>query len=126
MNDKQDPRNRRYYHGGNAGLPIGQYILPPAETGADNMADLNPLLRKDRVYVTKDIAGAMFFASRARNPIVYEVTPVGELEDDPDHNIKGIPFACPKAEIIGLHSVPEAVVRRNRLQMLVARPVAKP
>jgi hypothetical protein len=57
MNDKQDPRNERYYHGGDGGLLVGQYIEPPNVTGKDNMVGLNPLRNKDRVYVTKDIAG---------------------------------------------------------------------
>ncbi len=124
MNDKQNPT--RYFHGGHDGLLVGEYILPPAETGADNMADLNPLLRKDRVYITTNIASAMFFASAARNPMVYEVTPEGGVEDDPDSNEKGVSFACLKAKIIALHTVPEAVVQRNRLQMRVAGPVPKP
>jgi hypothetical protein len=118
MSDEHDPRRKRYYHGGNAGLVIGQYILPPIETGKDNMVGLNPLRREDRVYVTKDIAGAMFFASRADKPIVYEVTPEGDIEDDPDHNARGISFSCLKGKIIGLHNVPDYVVRRNRLQMM--------
>jgi hypothetical protein len=122
MNDEQDPRNKRYYHGGDGGLQVGEYILPPNDTGKDNMVGLNPLRRKDRAYMTKDIAGAMFFASRSTKPMVYEVTPEGDIEDDPDHKTTGISFACPKAKIIGLHSVPEAVVRRNRLQMMAARP----
>lgn len=96
MNDEQDPRNKRYYHGGDAGLLVGQYIEPPNVTGKDNTVGLNPLRNKDRVYVTKDIAGAMFFASRSDSPTVYEVTPEGEIEDDPDHRAKGISFACPK------------------------------
>jgi hypothetical protein len=122
MNDEQDPRNKRYYHGGDGGLQVGEYILPPNDTGKDNMVGLNPLRRKDRVYITQDIAGAMFFASRSTKPMVYEVTPEGDIEDDPDHKTTGISFACPKAKIIGLYNVPEAVVRRNRLQMMAARP----
>jgi hypothetical protein len=126
MNDEQDPRNKRYYHGGDAGLLVGQYIRPPDVTGKDNMVGLNPLRKKDRIYVTKDIAGAMFFASRYGSPMVYEVTPEGELEDDPDHNISGISFACPKAKIIGLHNVPDYVIQRNRLKMRAAHSIAKP
>ena len=124
MNDKPEPT--RYFHGGNDGLLVGEYILPPAETGADNMADLNPLLRKDRIYVTTNIAGAMIFASAARNPMVYEVTPEGGIENDPDSNEKGVSFACPKAKIIALHTVRDAVVQRKRLQMQAAGPVPKP
>ena len=126
MSDQNDPRNKRYYHGGVGGLLVGQYILPPNETGKDNMIGLNPLRKTDRVYVTKDIAGAMFFASGHDVPAVYEVTPEGIIEDDPDHKINGISFACPKAKIIAIHSVSSEVVRRNRAQMLAARPAAKP
>jgi rifampin ADP-ribosylating transferase len=117
MTDEKDPRNKRYYHGGDDGLKIGEYILPPNDTGKDNMIGMNPLRRKDRVYLIKDIAGAMWFASRSDNPMVYEVTPEDDLEDDPDHKIKGISFACPKAKIIALHNVPPDVILRNRLQM---------
>jgi hypothetical protein len=76
--------------------------------------------------VTKDIAGAMWFASRSDNPMVYEVRPEGDIEDDPDDKTKGISFACPKARIVALHNVPDEVIRRNRLQMLAAPPVPKP
>ena len=125
MTDEQDPRKKRYYHGGDAGLRIGEYILPPNDTGKDNMVGLNPLRRKGRVYITKDIAGAMFFASRSDNPMVYEVTPEGDIEDDPDHKTKGISFACPKGKIIALHNVPAYVVLRNRQQMRATPPVPK-
>jgi hypothetical protein len=121
MTDNQDPRRKRYYHGGDGGLQVGDYILPPNDTGKDNMVGLNPLRRKDRVYVTKDIAGAMFFASRSSSPMVYEVAPEGDIEDDPDHRTTGVSFACPKAKIIGLYNVPEAVVRRNRQMMAAGR-----
>jgi hypothetical protein len=104
------------------GLQVGDCIRPPNDTGKDNMIGLNQLRRKDRVYVTKDIAGAMFFASRSDNPKVYEVTPEGELEDDPDHKGTGVSFASRKAKIIAVYHVPEEIVRRNRLLMLGARP----
>jgi hypothetical protein len=126
MTDELTQTKKRYYHGGNGGLLVRQYILPPAETGVESMADLSPLLRIDRVYVTKDIAGAMFFASRAHNPTVYEVTPEGDIEDDPDYKTPDISFACPKAKIIALHNVPDEVIRRNRLQMIAAPPLPKP
>jgi hypothetical protein len=82
------------------------------------MIGLNPRRRKDRVYITKDIAAAMFFASRSQTPKVYEVTPEGDIEDDPDHNRKGISFACPKAKIIAVYNVPQEVVRHYQ-QMMV-------
>ena len=120
MTDEQDPRKKRYYHGGHDGLQVGDYILPPKDTGKDNMVGLNPLRRGDRVYVTKKIADAMFFASAAKKPMVYEVAPEGDIEDDPDHKTTGISFACPKAKIIGLYYVPDGVIRRNRQMMAAA------
>jgi hypothetical protein len=54
MTDEQDARKKRFYHGGDTGLKVGDFILPPNETGT---AGLNPLRRKDRVYVIKDVAG---------------------------------------------------------------------
>ncbi|NPU65380.1 hypothetical protein HL667_10270 [Bradyrhizobium sp. 83012] len=120
MTDEQDPRRKRYYHGGDGGLKVGDYILPPNDTGKDNMVGLNPLHRKDRVYVTKDIAGAMFFASGSLTPTVYEVAPEGLIEDDPDHKIKGVSFACPKARIIGFYNIPDVVIQRNRLMLAAA------
>jgi hypothetical protein len=42
----------RYFHGGNQKLQVGDYILPPSETGVMGMSDLNRLFRRDRVYVT--------------------------------------------------------------------------
>jgi hypothetical protein len=125
MNDEHDPRNKRYYHGGDGGLLVGQYIEPPNVTGKDNMVGLNPLRNKDRVYVTKDIAGAMWFASRSTSPTVYEVTPEGSLEDDPDHIKTGISFACPRAKIIGFHNIPSDVIERNRRQMMAVSACAK-
>jgi hypothetical protein len=125
MNDEQDPRNKRYYHGGDGGLLVGQYIEPPNVTGKDNMIGLNPLRNKGRVYVTKDIAGAMWFASRSDTPTVYEVTPEGNIEDDPDHTGKGISFTCPRAKIIGFHNIPDEVIQRNRRQMLAMATKAK-
>jgi hypothetical protein len=59
----------------------------------------------------------MWFASASDNPLVYEVTPEGTLEDDPDHKGTGVSFACPKAKIIAIYNVPDYVVLRNRRQM---------
>jgi hypothetical protein len=35
MMDEQDPRKKRFYHGGDGGLEVGDYILPPNDTGKD-------------------------------------------------------------------------------------------
>jgi hypothetical protein len=121
MMDVYDPRRKRFYHGGEAGLRVGDYILSPKEVGKDNMIGLNPLHSEDRVYLTKNIGDAMYFASRSDNPLVYEVTPIGELEDDPDFPTAGVSFACPKAKIIALYSIPPAVIQFCRQKMLNQR-----
>ena len=33
MNEPDKKPTTRYYHGGNRGLKVGQFILPPSETG---------------------------------------------------------------------------------------------
>ena len=92
--------------------------MPPAETGASSLAEWNPLVRSDRVYVTPNIDHARFYASAANNPVVYEVTPEGDLEDDPDCNIPGLSFACPKAKIIAIQKIPGKVIKKNRKAFL--------
>ncbi|MGA2057423.1 MAG: NAD(+)--rifampin ADP-ribosyltransferase [Bradyrhizobium sp.] len=115
MTDDKDPRKKRFYHGGDGGLKVGDYILPSKDnTGRNNMIGLNPLWREDRVYLTKNVADAWCFAARSNNPRVYEVTPLGELEDDPDLPTKGISFQCPKANIIALYEEPPGIVEHCR------------
>jgi hypothetical protein len=110
MIDEKDPRRKRFYHGGDDGLKVGEHILPSKDTGKNNMIGRNPLWREDRVYLTKNIADAWFFAARSDNPRVYEVTPSGELEDDPDLPTRGISFQCPKAKIIALYHEPLGII----------------
>ena len=117
MSDEHDPRNKRLFHGGADGLKVGEYILPPKDTGNDNMGGRNPLRREDRVYLTKSIGDAWCFASASNKPRVYEVIPTGELEDDPDIKTKGISFACPKAKIIALYDEPPGIVEYCRQMM---------
>ena len=110
---------KRYFHGGNRGLHVGDYILPHSETGVQGMA--HPLCRKDRVYVTPHIDHARFFASATKKPVVYEVVPEGEIENDPDANAFGVSFACPKARIIAVKKVPGRVIQRNQNKMRLGR-----
>jgi hypothetical protein len=108
----------RYFHGGNRNLQVGEYILPPLETGVTGMA--HPLCRRDRVYVTPDIVDARFYASAAPNPVVYEVVPDGEIEPDPDCNRPGGSFVCPRAKIIAIQKIPGKVIKKNKKLMLRA------
>jgi len=90
-----------YYHGGKAGLHVGDLVLPPASTGAITYLDRyydkaireSPTLRADiealrqrshqnedhLVYVTKDLAVAASFAGPIGD--VYQVEPLGNLTD---------------------------------------------
>jgi hypothetical protein len=101
----------RYYHGGPDGLTE---ILPPVKTGALSTSEVGPrALReraarvhsRDRVYVTQNFTAAALFAAGHRTSVVYEVTPIGALEDDPDCDERGLSFACERAEIVKAHKL---------------------
>jgi hypothetical protein len=105
----------RYFHGGNQGLQVGDYILPPdVAPGADFVE--HPLHQKDRVYVSTALAHAHFFASARPSPIVYEVEPEGTIEPDPDCNV-GISFTCPKAKVVAIHEIPRTEVEKYQAMM---------
>src|SRR4051794_27560013 len=52
-----DEPTTRYYHGGSRGLKVGQFILPPSETGKESASDFGAekVHRKDRVYVSTTV-----------------------------------------------------------------------
>ena len=107
----------RYFHGGNKGLRVGEYILPPATTktlSTSQLVDTRGNHRTDRVYVTTVFTEAQMFAAPNRKPVVYEVEPEGSLEDDPDNKLSGRSYACEKAKIISIHKVPGKVVKKVR------------
>jgi rifampin ADP-ribosylating transferase len=109
----------RYFHGGHRGLKVGDYILPPSETGRSSVSDFGAqsVHRKDRVYVTASQGDAEFFASASREPVVYEVKPEGQLEPDPDC-ISSVSFACPKAKIISIHKMSGKTIKKHRKAMI--------
>jgi hypothetical protein len=111
----------RYFHGGNRGLKVGEYILPPSETGRESASDFGaqPVHRKDRVYVITSLSDAQFFASGADEPVVYEVEPVGEFASDPDCR-SGVSFTCQKAKIIAVHKIRGKIIKKHR-KMMIAR-----
>ncbi len=121
-----------YYHGGVAGLRVGDELRPPCETDAPSIHDEtaaafpgqpNPH-RNDRVYVTTSHEVAFMYAyallSRGDNPpdrgAVYLVDPVGELERDPDQP----GFQCERAivravAVSAVFSTPEHHKRANAI-----------
>jgi rifampin ADP-ribosylating transferase len=114
----------RYFHGGRRGLVVGGYILPPLETKVPSTPDygeMGGLHRKDRVYVTTALVDAQFYAAASQDPIVYEVEPRGNLEDDPDCRGPGRSYACEKAKIIAIHKVRGKLIKKARKKMLQAK-----
>jgi hypothetical protein len=109
----------RYFHGGNRGLKVGDYILPPSETGRNSASDFGAQIvhRKDRVYATTSLTDAQLFASGSHDPVVYEVEPEGELAPDPDCT-SGVSFTCPKAKIIAIHRISGKNIKKARKALI--------
>jgi Rifampin ADP-ribosyl transferase len=103
----------RYFHGGNRGLRVGDYILPPSVTGGESASDFGAenIHRKDHVYVSTSVSHAQFFASGNKEPVVYEVQPEGELAPDPDCRSRS--FSCLKAKIISVYKIPGKIIKKG-------------
>lgn len=100
----------KYFHGGRRGIT---HLLPPSATKEKCSNDYfknNPMLaRRDRVYITTEIACAMMFAAfdPSLKGVVYEVEPIGEVEIDPDYlGEEKISFQCAEAKIIRIACKP--------------------
>lgn len=99
---------RTYYHGGIGGKLKGEMILPPSITrvkcGLDFISEEegNPA-RRDKVYITTSYECAMMYAATKggkHRPGLYEVTPIGLVELDPDYTgDDNISFRCDSAQI---------------------------
>ena len=60
------PRKKpqRYFHGGNFGLQIGEYVLPPSVTGVPQNGNVSPDIRRDdRIYMVKLFDQAAIWAA---------------------------------------------------------------
>ncbi|MCY1080321.1 hypothetical protein [Archangium lansingense] len=98
-----------YWHGGVSGLHVGDYILPPSVTGTqhilsvwDGHEEVRPGYRRDRVYLTGEMAVAEVFAAMCfpSSGWVYRVVPEGQLEVDPDSGEPGMSWVCARARIV--------------------------
>ena len=112
-----------YFHGGPYGLREGDFILPPAITGAKSCSDLGVKInnnphRKDRVYVTTTMDAAFMFGAQAPwcEVGIYAVIPWSELEPDPDCSEPNFSFQCESAKIIRV----ARISRKQRKQILSA------
>ncbi|WP_129590875.1 NAD(+)--rifampin ADP-ribosyltransferase [Bradyrhizobium shewense] len=114
---QSDPRP--YFHGGNAGLKVGQYILPPAETGAAQNGSVPSHIRgKDHIYMVRDFVEAAPWAAHHESPIIYQVEPEGNVENDPDVEKPGLSYRCPKAKIVAVHNIPANLLLAAQLELL--------
>ena len=116
----QDREDVNYFHGGEAGLRVGDRILPPSVTGVRAMADSLPpdhelapraevVTDRTKVYLTTVPEFARAFAALhpsgtfKRGGDVYRVEPEGDVEPDPDYSGEpGRSVRCGSALIVGI------------------------
>jgi hypothetical protein len=114
----------RFWHGGAPGLQAGDFVLPASETGtlaatdkvlfADAIQDGAVPYSSECVYLTNNIELALIFAGRYRGlGSVYEVSPVGRLDLDPDGSCAGS-YICERAKIVSRVPVHPRVLRTIR------------
>lgn len=114
----------KLYHGGPAGLRVGQFILPPDETHKPSSASYgaHSVCRRDRVYLTSSVESATTYAAMhpSLDGQVYVVEPVGELVDDPDCIEPGLSYEAERARIVGKIMVRGKDLKRIRKWMMEA------
>lgn len=107
--------SQKFYHGGYGGLCVGQSILPPSMTRAASTASYGAaaVCDRDKVYVTTDYDAALGFACAhpSGRGKLYEVEPVGDLEDDPDARKPGYSFQCERARIAKVFRVKGKLIK---------------
>lgn len=129
--------SRLLYHGGVAGLKVGDRLLPPDATGAATEAQLldavgmRLICRRDRVYVTATLDIARLYAALRACGDVYEVEVDQPLERDGAAMVLAdeTSYVCPAATIVAVveRAVPLSVARRimagelKAIEALVAR-----
>ena len=106
----------QFYHGTYAGwLRKGSNILPAIETGNQNFGLSSP----HHVYMTTDPEKARWYAEQTyknleangfkigntpifgAKPVVYRVSPIGHVEEDPNSDTPGVHWRAKKAKITG-------------------------
>lgn len=109
----------RYFHGGNCGLKVGDYILPPLKTGRKSVSDFGagPVHQKDSVYISVSQTDAQLFASANREPVVHEVEPEGDHSSDPDCT-SGVSFTCSRAKVIAVYKMSGKNIKKARIALI--------
>ena len=139
-----------YFHGGHPNLAVGDYILPAAETGVPttldflNAADKLKLrikgrefferdYRRDRVYISDNPEFAVYIGviHRPAGFGLYEIEPIGEIQEDPDWSRNeeffglvglGKMLMCERARIVDVLELPAEAIEQAR--RMVQRPDA--
>jgi hypothetical protein len=121
-----------FYHGGRPGLHVGDFLLPPTESGVAasvdrldldgvhaNLAQAASWIRRDHVYLTSSKNDAAVYASLhqlgtpTRGGDVYRVEPVGATEPDPDYCGPDTVVHCARARIV---EIVDTHVRRGSVE----------
>ena len=85
-----------WWHG--SGRIVGDLILPPSRTGVCRSGD-DAL--QDVVFVARSRGLALSYASSTDNPWLYEVEPIGPLQQDPGSTLAaGESMMCVGARIV--------------------------
>lgn len=117
-------RTSRLYHGGPAGLSVGDLIRPSISTGKQHGRSLHqPHYSPHKVYITTSQTYAQFFAKP--DGVVYVVEPIGRIQLDTDvPRATGDSYSCAAAEIVAIHDpipliddeITNAITRAERLR----------
>ena len=112
-----------WYHGGGAGLKVGDWILPTRVTGKVAAGEfLSKRLGvphtppRDVVFVTTSLDNAEIYAGMHKNPAVYRVQPSGPVEGLVSGICASDPSLgkCARARVVGVLELPPAVITMLR------------
>lgn len=100
---------KKLFHGSTVKLNVGDYLLPPSETGVKPRAhpdiDAVEFNNTNYVYLTSKLEDAQGYGSDVVKPgqkiYIYEVEPSTDVEEDPENEIFGVEggFRSRKAKI---------------------------
>lgn len=113
--NKKQRRHRSHWHGGHAGLGVGELILPPSQHPAEAAVYEDGRRRNawgyaapsDLVFVTSSRDMALSYARNLLGPggttgWVYRVMPLSTPAEDPDFAGRDVSFQCFAARIIAV------------------------
>ncbi|MCI0386193.1 hypothetical protein [Streptomyces sp. CNQ085] len=109
-----------YFHGGYPGLKPGDWLLPPDATGTDHrLSSYAAVLggpahatRTDVVYLATDRQVARVYAAFYPDGALYMATPESPVDPDPDCNVPGLSWQCPRAVVVAV--IDPVVLFRSR------------